>query len=165
MKYLSAVLLLVATAQAENVAPCMAFDWPMTRELEMMEYAPGSAMESGRKMLIWPEGAQRLELVPGGEASLPVPPGKAPGPQTASGYMSFAAPEVAGTYQVSLSGKAWIDVVQDGKIVPSKAHTMDPSCPSIHKSVRFDLAVAPVTLQISGADATSIVFTIMPAAD
>jgi hypothetical protein len=131
----------------------------------MMEYAPGSAMESGRKMLMWPEGAQRLELVAGGEGAFPLPPGKAPAPQTASGFISFAAPEAPGTYQVSLSGKAWIDVIQDGKIVPSTAHTMDPSCPSIHKSVRFDLAAAPVTLQISGADATSVVFTIMPAAD
>lgn len=56
-------------------------------------------------------------------------------------------------------------MIQNGKTVPSGAHTSDAACPVLHKSVRFDLIAAPVTLQISGGDATSIVITIMPAAD
>lgn len=162
----AAALLLVTAASAESpAAPCTGFDWPLTIEQEMMENAPGSATRSGTVFQMWPEGAQRLELIPGGEAAFPVPPEKPPGPLTASGYMSFTAPETPGVFQVSLSGKAWIDIIQNGKPVASLAHTMDASCPSIRKSVRFDLVAAPVTLQISGSDATSIVFTIMPAAD
>lgn len=165
MKYLAFAVLLAAVAQAESAAPCSGFAWPMARELAMVEAAPGASIPSGTSMQMWPEGAQRLELRPGGEAAFPVPPGKAPRAQTASGHVSMPAPPSARTYQISLSAKAWIDVVQDGRLVESGAHTSDANCPAIRKSVRFDLAAAPVTLQISGSDATSIVITLLPAAD
>lgn len=162
---LAAALLLLGAAHAQAPAPCTGFDWPLTMELAMMENAPGSSTRSGTVFQIWPEGAERLELIAGGETGFPVPPEKAPAPRTASGYMTIPAPEKPGVYQVSLSAKAWIDVIQNGKAVPSVAHTSDASCTTIRKSVRFDLVAAPVTLQISGSDATSIVFTILPAAD
>ena len=165
MKYLAFAFLLAAAAHAESPAPCTGFTWPMARELAMMDSAPGAAMPSGTKMQTWPEGAERLELTPGGEAAFLIPPGKAPKALTTSGFFSMPAPAAAGTYQISLSDGGWIDVIQDGRLVESGAHTSDHDCPAIRKSVRFDLAAAPVTLQISGSDATSIVITILPAAD
>ncbi len=116
-------------------------------------------------MALWPDGAIRLGLAVGAEAAFPVPPERAPKAETASGFVTLPAPAAAGAYHVSLSAKAWIDVVQDGKFVKSGAHTSDATCAQARKSVRFDLAAAPVTLQISASDATSIVITIMPAAD
>ncbi len=164
MKIFAAALLLIGTAQAETVAPCTGFQWPMAREVAAMEAAPGSDTASGTTLGAWPEGAIRVALVPGAEASFPVPPERAPKPETASGTITLPA-ATAGKYQVSLSTKAWIDVVQDGKALKSGDHTSDATCTTVRKSVRFDLIAAPVTLQISGADATSIVITIMPASD
>lgn len=166
MKTLLLAILLSGAALAESpAAPCAGFKWPMAREVAAVEAAPGSETASGTVMTAWPEGALRLALTAGGDAAFPIPPERAPKAETASGYVTLPAPEKPGTYQVSLGTKAWIDVVQDGKSVKSGDHSSDANCPAIRKSVRFDLVAAPVTLQISGSDATSIVLTIMPAAD
>lgn len=165
MKYLAIAVLLAATAQAETAPPCTGFKWPMAREVAAAAAAGDNLTPSGTKTQAWPDGAVRLALAPGSEAAFPVPPQRAPKPDTTAGYLVLHAPASPGVYQVSLSGKAWIDVVQDGKTLPSGAHTSDSACPVLHKSVRFEISAAPVILQISGSDATSIVLTIMPAAD
>ena len=165
MKYLAVALLLASSAHAEAAAPCTGFTWPVAREVAAAEAAPAEPIASGTTLSSWPQGAVRLALTPGGEVTFPLPPERAPKPNTAAGFIVLPAPAAPGAYQVSLGGKAWIDVIQNGKTLPSGAHTSDAACPVLHKSVRFDLIAAPVTLQISGGDATSIVITIMPAAD
>ncbi|MFT3810586.1 MAG: hypothetical protein QM698_11765 [Micropepsaceae bacterium] len=164
MKYLAAALLLIGAAHAETTAPCTGFQWPMAREIAAAESAPADATASGATLEAWPDGAIRLSLSTA-EVVFPVRPERDPKPGTGSGTITLPAPSAPGTWQVSLSGKAWVDVVQDGKALKSGAHTSDKTCGVLHKSVRFDLVAAPVTLQISGADATSIVITIMPASD
>lgn len=168
MKHFLVALLLAASAAAsaaETPAPCTGFAWPMTAEIAAAGAAPGAAAPPGTTLGAWPEGAITLALAPGGEKAFPLAPERAPKDGAASGYIALPAPPAPGVYQVSLGGKAWIDAVQDGKALKSGAHASDASCTLIRKSVRFDLVAAPVTLQISGSDATSIVVTIMPASD
>ena len=91
------------------------------------------------------------------------------GPREAAGaiggWVALPAPAAAGPYQVTIDGRLWVDVIQDGKMIASGAYSSDTSCPAFHKSVRFELDIAPVTLQFSGAGADTVTFTILPAQD
>jgi hypothetical protein len=69
----------------------------------------------------------------------------------------------AGSYQVTASAEAWIDVIQDGKSLASTAHSGRPHCPDVRKSVRFDLQTGAVTIQVSGVDSKLIKLAILPA--
>src|SRR6516162_10106252 len=48
--------------------------------------------------------------------------------------LTFAAVQRAGHYQVTLSADAWIDLIQDGKMVPSYDHSGGPECPGVRAS-------------------------------
>lgn len=72
------------------------------------------------------------------------------------GAFRLPAPDAAGVFQVSLSGEAWIDVVQNGARLKSSAFTGKRGCDGLRKSVRFELTTAPALIRISGASATSL---------
>ena len=57
----------------------------------------------------------------------------------------------AGRYQVTLSGEAWIDAVQNDRRLPVLASTSRNDCPGVRQSVQFEVDSLPLTLQISGA--------------
>ena len=69
----------------------------------------------------------------------------------------------AGLYQITLSDEAWVDVVQNGARVKSSDFSGQKACPGVRKSVRFDLAAGPATLQISNAESAKINLAIAPA--
>lgn len=165
MKRLILAALVALAPASAAAAPCEGFAWPMAREKAAFEAASAEVNPAGTTLGAWPAAAETLSLGPGGETDFPMAPERAPKEGTQSGFIVLPAPPAAGLYQVTLNAKAWIDVVQDGKAVKSGEHSSDRDCPIMRKSVRFDLAAAPVTLQFSGADATSVTFTILPAAE
>jgi hypothetical protein len=55
-----------------------------------------------------------------------------------------------------LSSEGWIDVVQGDKGLKSIAATGATGCEGIRKSVKFELAKAPFTVQFSGIEAGSV---------
>jgi hypothetical protein len=65
-----------------------------------------------------------------------------------------------GTYQVTLSDEAWIDVIQDGKFLRSIGSSGRSDCPGVRKSVRFELKPEPFVLQLSGVILETIVVAI-----
>ena len=69
----------------------------------------------------------------------------------------------AGLYQITLSDEAWIDVVENGARVKSSDFSGQKACPGVRKSVRFDLAAGPATLQISNSESPKINLAIAPA--
>jgi hypothetical protein len=77
--------------------------------------------------------------------------------------VKFASPPQAGVYQVTLSDEAWIDVIQDGHFLPSKAHSGKKGCPGMRKSVRFDFQAAPIVLQLSDVSTDTINVAVLPA--
>lgn len=166
---LGAVLLLALGVPAAGQAPapspaaCTGFAWPLLREQAWFS-APGlPRLESGATLSAAMPGAL-LVLRPVAEADLPLPPSRAPNPGTYAGVLRLEPPMVPGTYQVTLSDRAWIDVSQDGKTMrPSGAHTAQQGCPDLAKSVRFQLGTAPVTVIVSGAKAESIKIAVAPA--
>ena len=86
-------------------------------------------------------------------------------PRAASAYGAELATRVdkAGTYQVTLSSDAWVDLVQDGQALRATAFSGRDGCPAIRKSVRFALRPGPVAIAISDAAASSLMLDIVPA--
>jgi len=74
--------------------------------------------------------------------------------------MSLPAPDRPGLYQVTASGDAWIDVVQDGRFVKSVGSTGRRDCPGLRKSLRFELHPAPFVIQVSGVASETITLAV-----
>ncbi|MBZ9743013.1 MULTISPECIES: hypothetical protein [unclassified Mesorhizobium] len=147
---LFAILTSTSFAMAED-AGCEAFKWPVTREQALFAAAPSAP--SGAALAVG--AAADLALVPIDKAGFAVPPERAPAEGTFGAVASVAVPP-DGAIQISLSGEAWIDVIQDGKAVKSSGYSGVKTCPGIRKSVRFKLASGEATVQFSGAKKESL---------
>ena len=107
--------------------------------------------------------AVALALAPLADAKLPVPPSRAPkDADSYAGFIQAAAVPKSGTYRVTLSAPAWIDVIQNGQAAKSTAFSGATGCAGIRKSVKFDLAAAPFTVELSGTTAHAITFVVTP---
>ena len=69
----------------------------------------------------------------------------------------------AGLYTVSLSGGAWVDVVQDGHALKPVAFSGATDCDGIRKTMKYQLSAQPFVLQVSGAKDNSVSIAILPA--
>ena len=124
----------------------------------MNTIAPGTTLNSV------PVNGVALQLMPGATVPFAVPPARQPKiAENYGGVLTVANVPDAGPYQVTLSSEGWIDVIQDGKILESTAHSGKRGCADVRKSVRFVLKPGPLTVQISGAPATLIKLAILPA--
>jgi hypothetical protein len=136
-------------AQAQETAACDQFAWSLSQERAWFGASALPVLQSGSTSSIFPAGAFVLTLLPAEDASFALPPGgKAKGASGFGGSISFTA-IAAGLYQITLSEEGWIDVIQDGRALPSQAHTGKRDCPGVRKSVRFQINAAPTTIQLS----------------
>ncbi|WP_258600730.1 hypothetical protein [Mesorhizobium sp. AR10] len=142
---LFAILAGTSVAMADD-AGCAAFKWPVTREQSLFPAAP--AAQSGASLAAGE--AADLALVPVATISFDVSPERAPAAGTFGATASVTVPP-EGELQITLSGEAWIDVVQDGRAMKSSGFSGVKTCPGIRKSVRFKLAAGEATVQLSGA--------------
>lgn len=159
--------LLLALALAAPALPAMAdpvcgkLAWPLEHERALLN-GTIDAFASGATRKAMPPRAIGVLLVPADKAALPFPAAKPADAAKFSGY--FIVPvTAAGDYLVSLSSEGWIDAIQDGAEVASTAHTGDPDCPGLRKSVRFTLGAKPLTLEIVNAPRGTIAIAITPA--
>ena len=156
--FLIAISLLAATPVfAQEPVGCDKFKWPLDKERATLTGADLPKVASGSE-LKWPlPFATMVTLVPLVDAKLPIAPERSPKSQdTFGGSIQIAAPVKAGTYKITLSSAGWIDVVQDGQRVRSTAATGATGCEGVRKSVKFELAVSPFTVQLSGIEANTI---------
>jgi hypothetical protein len=137
-------------ALADNPG-CEAFKWPVTREQALFQSAPevqpGVALAVGE--------AVDLRLAAIDTISFAVPPARTPVAGTFGGTASVIVPP-EGLLQVSLSGEAWVDVVQGGHATRAIGYSGVKTCQGIRKSVRFKLTAGPAILQFSGASRPDI---------
>jgi hypothetical protein len=153
--------ILVTPAFAQEPVGCDKFKWTVDRERELLAHP--SQINSGSELSQPIAAAAMVALVPLASANLPVPPSRAPKtPDTNAGFVRVSAIEKAGTYRVTLSHGAWIDVVQNGQILKSLAFSGVAGCDGIAKSVKFELAPASFIVELSGTTASSIVFVVTP---
>jgi hypothetical protein len=92
----------------------------------------------------------RATLLPQTEVTYSVAPAKPGARGTSGGVFAFEVAR-AGRHRVALAAGAWIDVVQGGRALPSKAHGHGPECSAIRKIVEFDLGPGRYLLQIAGS--------------
>jgi hypothetical protein len=98
--------------------------------------------------------AASVTLHPVSEVRFAAPPAKRGDASSYGGMLELDARE-AGTYQVSLSAGAWIDMLKDGMEISSTAHAHDAGCSDLRKIVSFPLTPGRYVIQLSGnKDAT-----------
>ena len=130
---------------------CAAFKWPVTREQALFAAAP--AAQPGASLAVGE--AADMTLVPVDTVSFTVPPQRAPANGTFGATADVVVPP-EGELQVTLSGEAWIDVVQDDRATKSVGYSAVKTCAGIRKSIRFKLSAGTATIQLSGAKDQSI---------
>jgi hypothetical protein len=153
----SALLVSAVPALAQEPSGCDKFKWPLDKERATLTGSDLPKLASGSRVT-WPlPFATTVSLLPFTEAKLPVAPERAPkSNNTFSGFIEAPSPAKSGIYKITLSSEGWIDVVQDGKRLKSIIATGATGCEGVRKSVKFSLAAAPFTVQLSGIDANSV---------
>lgn len=105
----------------------------------------GATLEVGKAALVSLHPAKHLGF-----------DGRAKTPAGANGGTLALAITKPGTYRVALGDAAWIDLVLDGKLAASKAHTHGPKCTGVRKIVDFVLTPGNYTVQLSGSAADTV---------
>ena len=159
---------------AGNAAPgdpgdaCSGFTWNVARELALFAGAPqagtaGAAQDSAPALAN--ERLYELALAPQEQVHFLVAPSKKPRAGNTYGGLAKIRVTADGLYRVSLDQPYWVDVVADGKVVPSKDFQARPGCTAPHKVVEFALSSSQdLLLQFSNAVAPRVRVTITPAA-
>lgn len=147
-------LLIAAPALAQEPSGCDKFKWPLEKERALLAHA--APISSGGELPATLTAAVKIALAPVADAKLPTPPTRAPKPDTYAGFVRVAAPVKAGTYKVTLTDNAWVEVVQDGQNLKTGAFSGVHGCEGLRKSVKFDLKEAPFVVTISNMSAKEI---------
>jgi hypothetical protein len=161
----AALLTLAASTAALAAEPsgCDKFKWDIARERAALTATDRQKLTSGAEIATVPAGGIVLALRPTADAKLPNAPKPAPRDGTFAGLARITAAPKAGVYTVSLSAGAWIDVVQDGRVLKPIAFSGATDCEGIRKTVKYELAPQPFVLQVSGAPEDAISIAILPA--
>ena len=143
-------------AFAQEPVGCDKFKWPLDKERATLNGTDLPKIVSGASVTFPIPFGTIVALVPFADAKLPAPPERTPkSPDSFAGFFEAKAPR-AGSYKITLSAEGWIDVAQSGSTVKSTAFSGALGCEGIRKSVKFDLAAAPFTVELSGVKADSI---------
>ena len=141
---------------AQEPVGCDKFKWPLDRERAMLTGDTPTIASGSSVAHVLPLSVV-VALRPLAEANLPTAPERAPkSPASFAGFVQVPAPPQAGTYRISAAAEVWIDVVQSGQAVKSAGFTGATGCEGIRKSVKFELAAQPFTVQLSGVEADAI---------
>jgi hypothetical protein len=164
-KSLFVALTLLAAAPtfaAEEPSGCDKFKWNIDHARAVLTAPDRKKLDNGGELAALPATGVTLALVAPADAKLPTPPERAPKDGTFAGFTKFTSAPKAGSYTISLSTGAWLDVVQDGHFLKPTAFSGATDCDGIRKTVKFDLSASPFVLQISGARENSLSIAILP---
>jgi hypothetical protein len=152
---------IAAPALAQEPVGCDKFKWPLDKERATLNGTDLPRLMSGERVA-WPlPFATTVALVPFADAKLPTPPERAPKlSDSFAGFIQAPAPAHAGSYKITLSSEGWIDVVQNGHTLKSTAASGATGCEGLRKSVKFDLAAQPFTIELSSVPANAIRITV-----
>jgi hypothetical protein len=146
-----------APVHAQEPVGCDKFKWPLDQERGLLTSGKAITIASGSSLKASLPVAVTVSLAPFADAKLPTAPERAPRlPTSFAGFLQVAAPPHDGTYKISLSSEAWIDVVQADHVVKSVAFSGATGCEGIRKSVKFELKAEPFIIQLSNVATNSI---------
>ena len=92
-----------------------------------------------------------VNLSPQGDVVFPHAPGRAGKANPAYAALVKLGAQPAGAYQVTVSGGAWVDLVENADLVRPSGYFRAKNCPGVDKSLRFNTKGGPLTIQISGS--------------
>ncbi len=151
------IALTAGPAWAAEPSGCGHFKWPLDHEKTLLA-TPVAITSGGAGKLA---AGENLTLAPQTTAKLPQEPSRPPKfPDSYAGFITLPAPSSGGTYRVTIAHGAWIDVVQDGQVLKSTDHTGAIGCDGLAKSLKFDLAATPFTVEISSSTASSVALVV-----
>lgn len=149
-----------APAWAAEPSGCDKFKWPIDKERAALTAQDRAKSASGAELAV--PVAVTVDLKTPAEAKLPSPPERKPKDGTFAGFARFQKAPKAGTYTISLSAGAWVDVVQDGETLKPMEFSGATDCAGIRKTMKYDLAAGPFVIQISGATENTINMAVLP---
>jgi len=168
MVYVAAACATVGWVPAWGADPCGGFSWNVAQEQALFAGPPqagtaGSRADAAPTLAV--QKLYELALTAQEQVHFAVPPGKrALADGAYGGIVRFKVP-ADGPYRVSLDQPFWIDVVADGKLVPSKDFQGRPGCSAPHKIVEFVLpASQDLLLQFSNAVSARVRVTVTASA-
>jgi hypothetical protein len=144
--------------RAEEPSGCDKFKWPIGLQQAALAtpakipVSDGGAVDLG-------VGA-RAHLEPVDQVRFPLPPERAPASGSYGAVLTLPAPP-AGTYTVSLSAAAWVDVIQNGERIKPAGFSGARDCPNIRKTLKFKLQPTKTTLQLSNVAAPEIAIVVL----
>ena len=152
-----AACVMAAPALAQEPVGCDKFKWPLDKERATLNGTDLPKIVSGDRVTFPIPFATIVALKPFADAKLPAPPERTPkSPDTFAGFFEAKAPPHAGGYKITISSEGWIDVTQSGNTVKATAFSGVLGCEGIRKSVKFDLAGAPFTVELTGVKVDTI---------
>ena len=148
------VLAASAAASADDASGCSKFKWSIAREQAAFAASGLPSIGSGQ---VLPATGATVLLEPQAKVAFVKPPARKPKVDPAfAAVVSVPSITAAGTYEVTLSDEAWIDVLQNGSDIRSSGFSGQPDCAGVRKSVKFALQPGPATIQLSGASARNL---------
>jgi len=163
-RFRAAIALLAAlTATPALAASCDAVDWDAASVATELAAATPRTTEAPLSRAAG--AAFLLSLAPQAEVAFAHPPERPPKKPAPHAAVVEVAAGAAGAYRVVLSASGWIDVVQDGALIPATAFGDLSGCPGLRKFVAFAIGAGPFTLQVSDAGPDAIAVALVPAAD
>ncbi len=160
--FVLALLTTTSAMAADEPSGCDKFKWNIDHARSALTAPDRVKLNSGSELSVLPATGVTLALVTPADAKLPTPPERAPKDGTFAGFTKFTSAPKAGSYTISLSTGAWIDVVQDGHFLKPTAFSGATDCDGIRKTMKIDLSATPFLLQISGARENSISLVVQP---
>jgi len=146
-----------APVLAQEPSGCDKFKWPLDKERATLTGTDLPKVASGSRIEWRLPFATIVSLMPLANAKLPMAPERTPkSNESFAGFIQSPAPTKAATYKITLSSEGWIDVVQGGQRVQSLTSTGAKGCDGVRKSVKFELAATPFTVQLSDIEANSV---------
>ena len=161
--FIALTLLVAAPAMAaDEPSGCDKFKWNIDHARAALTAPDRTKLNSGSELAALPTTGVTLALVVPADARLPTPPERAPKEGTFAGFTKFTSAPKPGTYTISLSSGAWVDVVQDGHFLKPAGFSGATDCQGIRKTMKYELSAAPFVLQVSGVRENSIAVAILP---
>lgn len=158
-----AVLAASTPGNGAGTGGCESFAWSIETERALLTAADSLNVPSVANLGAIPEKAIAVQMAPAAGVTYLIPPNGKPKSDTANAFgavLQFGGAAESGLYQVTLSDKAWIDVIQKGAALEAVAHTGKSDCASVRKSVRFNIDAGPFAVQLSGAANSEIKLSI-----
>jgi len=156
----------MASAPANAADPCDGFTWNVSHERAVFATQPvavTAATAAGPAPALALDKLYDIALTPQDKVRFVLAPAKktlADGAYAGMVTLNIPAP---GKYRVSMSEGFWIDLIAEGKFVPTDDFTGSHECHAPRKIVQFVLPAGDLTLQFANTNSPSVQVTVTAA--